>query len=262
MVIDWIRLSIDSTLFIKESGSDIIVAQVYVDEITFVSTNQEMMGVVTFFFDLYIKQLSKSVFFSQSKYVANMLKKFSYTYCKATKTAMTFTLKISVDLSSIDVNLTIYIGLIESLLCLTTNRPNIMFATNMCTCFHAIPQESHLLAIKCIFSYLKHTPNLWMWYPRNYEFNLIGYTNSNYVRYSLDRKSTSMGWKLLGNRLINWCSKKTSSLACLTTKVEYVLFGTCCAQILLIQNQLQDYSFKFTQTPICCDNTNCILILR
>ena len=93
-------------------------------------------------------------------------------------------------------------------------------------------------------------------------FELIGYADSDHAGCAIDRKSTSGGCQLLGNRLISWSSKKQTSVACSTAEAEYVAAGRCCAQVLWIQNQLLYYGFKFRKTPICCDNTSAIHITQ
>ena len=115
--------------------------------------------------------------------------------------------------------------MIGSLLYLTASRPNIMFATSMCARYRANPKESYLQAVKRIFRYLKHTPQLGLWYPRDSPFELIGYTDSDHAGCAIDRKSTSGGCQLLGNRLISWSSKKQTYVACSTAKAEYVAAG-------------------------------------
>ncbi|GKF24313.1 hypothetical protein Tco_0076635 [Tanacetum coccineum] len=82
---------------------------------------------------------------------------------------------------------------------LTASRPNIMFV--VCAC---APKVSHLHAVKSIFRYLKGQPKLGLWYPRDSPFDLEAFSNSNYARASLDRKSTIRGCQFLGKRLISW----------------------------------------------------------
>ena len=175
---------------------------------------------------------------------------------------MTTAHHLTADSSGADVNSTSYRAMIGSLLYLTASRPYIMFVTSMGARYQANPKESHLHAVKRIFRYLKHTPHLGLWYPRDSPFELIGYTDSDHAGCAIDRKSTSGGCQLLGNRLISWSSKKQTSVACSTTEAEYVAAGRCCAQVLWIQNQLLDYGYKFRKTPICCDNTSAILITQ
>nr|GEV24170.1 uncharacterized mitochondrial protein AtMg00810-like [Tanacetum cinerariifolium] len=115
--------------------------------------------------------------------------------------------------------------------------------TSVCTCarFQVTPKVSHLHAVKRIFRYLKVKPHLGSWYPKDSPFNLVAYSNSDYVGASLDRKSTTGGYQFLGCRLISWQCKKQIVVATLSTKVEYVATASCCAQVLWIQNQLLDY---------------------
>ncbi|GJU15944.1 putative ribonuclease H-like domain-containing protein [Tanacetum coccineum] len=88
------RGTIDKTLFIKKDKHDIILVQVYVDDIIFGSTKKSWcdefealmksrfqmssMGELTFFLGLQVKQKEDGIFISQDKYVAEILKKFDF----------------------------------------------------------------------------------------------------------------------------------------------------------------------------------------
>jgi len=67
-----------------------------------------------------------------------------------------------------------YRGMIGLLLYLTASRPDIVFSVGLRARFQSKPKESHLKAIKPIFRYLKHTPDLALWYPRGCKFDLVG----------------------------------------------------------------------------------------
>lgn len=150
--------------------------------------------------------------------------------------------------------------MIGSLLYLTASRPDIMFATCLCARFQADPKESHLIAVKRIFRYLKGTPNLGIWYPKDTGFDLVGYTDSDYAGCKIDRKSTSGSCQFLGRRLVSWFSKKQHSVATSTAEAEYIATGSCCSQILWMRNQLMDYGLLLNKIPIFCDNTSAIAI--
>ena len=75
----------------------------------------------------------------------------------------------------------LYQSMIGSLLYVTASRPDVMFSVCMCTRFQASPRESHLKATKRILMYLKHTPNVGLWYPKGAKFELVGYSNSDYA---------------------------------------------------------------------------------
>ena len=79
------------------------------------------------------------------------------------------------------VDVTNYRGMIGSLLYLTASRPDIMYSTCLCARFQANPREPHLIVVKRIFRYLKGEPNLGFWYPRETDFNHVGYSDSDFV---------------------------------------------------------------------------------
>nr|KAJ0188603.1 hypothetical protein LSAT_V11C900505350 [Lactuca sativa] len=258
------RGAIDNTLFIKNKGSDLVLVQIYVDDIIFGSPNEKlskefaeimsqrfemsMMGKMTFFLGLEVQQQKSGISICQSKYISDLLVKYSLSDCKPASTPVSKTDKIHVDPTGTDVNHSLYRGMIGSLLYLTASRPDIMFGTILCARFQANPKESHLMAVKRIFRYLKGTQNLALWYPRDSAFELFGYTDSDYAGCNLDKK--------------DWSSKKQTSVAISTAEAEYVAAGRCCAQLLWIQNQLLDYGIKFSKTPIYCDNTSAIQITQ
>ncbi|GJR68474.1 putative ribonuclease H-like domain-containing protein, partial [Tanacetum coccineum] len=73
------------------------------------------------------------------------------------------------------------------------------------------PKTSHLNAVKRIFKYLKGKPNLGLWYPRESPFDCEAFSDSDYGRSNLDRKSTTGGYQFLRQRLISWQCKKTEN---------------------------------------------------
>ncbi|GKB81613.1 hypothetical protein Tco_0948508 [Tanacetum coccineum] len=92
-----------------------------------------------------------------------------------------------------DVDEHLYRSMIGSLRYLTYSRPDVMFAVCACARYQVNPKVSHLHAVKRIFRYLKGRPTLGLWYPKDSPFDLIAYTDSDYVRANLDRKSTTRG---------------------------------------------------------------------
>ena len=88
------------------------------------------------------------------------MKKFDLTDCSSAKTPMTTATKLELNTKETKVDISNYRGMVGSLLYLTSSRPDIMFSTCLCVRFQADPRESHLIAIKRIFRYLKGTPNL------------------------------------------------------------------------------------------------------
>ncbi|KAJ9557962.1 hypothetical protein OSB04_012576 [Centaurea solstitialis] len=272
----FVRGKIDSTLFLKKYPKHILLVQIYVDDIIFGSINPKlcekfellmkseykmsMMGELTFFLGLQIKQSEKGIFINQGKYVHEMLKKFDLTSCTPMKTPMAPPLSLDKDSKGKPVDVTLYRGMIGSLLYLTASRPDIMYSTCLCARYQAEPKESHLTAVKRIFRYLKGTPNLGLWYSKDSGFDLTAYSDSDFAGCKIDRKSTTGGCHLLGGKLVSWTSKKQNSVSTSTAEAEYVAAGICCAQVLWLRNQLQDYDIQLSKIPIYCDNTSAIAI--
>jgi hypothetical protein len=80
--------------------------------------------------------------------------------------------------------------------------------------------------------YLVLTPNIVLWYPKGSCFELLGYSDVDYAGCKVDRKSISGTCQFLGGSLVCWSSKKQNSVALSTTEAEYVVVGSCCAQLL------------------------------
>ncbi|KAJ9565815.1 hypothetical protein OSB04_001781 [Centaurea solstitialis] len=269
---------IDKTLFIKRTKTDVLLDQIYVDDIIFGSTNEEMckafeelmhkkfkmssMGDLTFFLGLQVKQKSDGIFINQSKYVASMLQKFGMSDAKPASTPMETHKHLTADVEGEEVDVHNYRSMIGSLMYLIASRPDIMFVVCVCARYQVRPKESHLHAIKRIFKYLKGQPRLGLWYPNDSSFDLVAYTDSDYGGANLDRKSTSGGCQFLGARLVSWQCKKQTTLSQSTTEAEYIVASHCRSQMLWIQNQMLDYGLSFLQTPIYIDNNSAISIVN
>ncbi|GJX17106.1 putative ribonuclease H-like domain-containing protein [Tanacetum coccineum] len=251
------RGTIDKTLFIKKKKSDIMLVQVYVDDIIFGSTKKSMctefkdcmhkrfqmssMGELTFFLGLQVKQQPDGIFISQDKYVADILKKFDFLSIRTTTTPIESNKPLVKDDDGADVDVHVYRSMIGSLMYLTTSRPDIVFAVCACARFQVTPKASHLNAVKRIFRYLKHQPKLGLWYSKDSPFELKAYSDSDYGGANLDRKSTTCGCQFLSRRLISWQCKK---------------------QTIMIQNQMMDYGFNFMNTKIHIDNESTISVIK
>ncbi|GJT73476.1 putative ribonuclease H-like domain-containing protein [Tanacetum coccineum] len=272
------RGAIDKTLFIKKDRRDIMLVQVYVDDIIFGSTKSSMvkdfeelmqkefkmssMGELTFFLGLQVKQSNGGIFLSQDKYVKDILNKFDFRTIKPASTPIEAHKSLGKDEEGEDVDVHLYRSMIGCLMYLTASRPDIMFVVCLCARFQVTPKVSHLHAVKRIFRYLKHQPKLGLWYPKDSPFHLEAFSDSDYAGDNHDRRSTSGGCQYLGRRLVSWQCKKQTIVAISSTEAEYVAAASCCAQVLWMQNQLLDYGFNFMNTEIHIDNESTICIVK
>ncbi|GJX30411.1 retrovirus-related pol polyprotein from transposon TNT 1-94 [Tanacetum coccineum] len=265
---------VDNTLFTKKKSSNLIIVQIYVDDIIFGSTCQDMcddfakimhdefemsmMGELNFFLGLQIKQMEDGIFFNQSKYIKEMLKKFGLEDSKPMKTPMSSDTKLTKDEECESVDSTKYRGMIGSLLYLTASRPDIMFSVCLCARFQEAPKTSHLEAVKRIFRYIKGTTHLGLWYPKGTGIETVVYADSDHAGDYVDRKSTSGICTFVGCCLTSWFSKKQTALAISTTEAEYVSAGKACQQALWMKQALIDYDVRLDDVPIMCDNKGAI----
>ena len=93
--------------------------------------------------------------------------------------------------------------------------------------FQSSPKETHALAIKRIFRYLKGIVELGLWYLRDGKFSFIAYSNANWDGSMDYQKSNTNCSFFLGNCLVAWLSKKQASISLSTTEVEYIATIEC-----------------------------------
>ncbi|GJR11641.1 hypothetical protein Tco_0794293 [Tanacetum coccineum] len=174
-----------------------------------------------------VKQKKDGIFISQDKYVAEILKKFGFTDVKTASTLMETQKPLLKDEDGKEIDVHLYRSMISSLMYLRSSRPDIMFVVCACARYQVNPKVSHLHAVKRIFRYLKGQPKLGLWYPKDYPFDLVPYTYSDYAGASLNRKSITRSCQFLRCRLISWQCKKQTMVANSTTKPEYVAASSC-----------------------------------
>ncbi|GJT02098.1 retrovirus-related pol polyprotein from transposon TNT 1-94 [Tanacetum coccineum] len=273
---DFSKGSVDPTLFIRREGNDLILVQIYVDDIIFAASTPElcdlfakimcskfkmsMMGKISFFLGLQISQSPRGIFINQSKYALESLKKYGYESCDPVDTPMVEKSKLDEDKEGKAVDPSHYRGMIGTLLYLTASRPDLQFAICMCARYQARPTEKHLNAVKRIFRYLKGTVHRGLWYPKDSSFALTAFADADHAGCQDTRRSTSGSIQLLGDRLVSWSSKRQKSAAISSTEAEYIALSGCCAQVLWMRSQLTDYGFGFNKIPMYCDNKSAIAL--
>ncbi|GKA10850.1 retrovirus-related pol polyprotein from transposon TNT 1-94 [Tanacetum coccineum] len=238
--------SIDPILFITKHGEDILLVQIYVDDIIFGFTNPKlskrlekimhnkfdmsMMGELKLFLGIQIHQSPHGIFINQAKLLKEILKSW-LTSCDSIGTPMA-TKHLDADLSGTPVDQTKYHSMAGALMYLAASKPYIVHATCYCARYQAKLTEKYLTAIKRIFRYLKDTINMGLLYP----------------------KDTG------GDKLVSWSSEKHDCTSMSSAEAEYVSLSACCAQVLWLRTQLTDYGFHFDKIPMYCDSKAAIAI--
>ncbi|GJW32264.1 hypothetical protein Tco_0052296 [Tanacetum coccineum] len=153
-----------------------------------------------------------------------LLKKYGMLTSDSVDTPMVEKSKLDEDLQGTPIDATLYRGMIESLMYLTSSRPDLIYAVCLCAQYKAKPTE------KCDHADVK-------------SLELV------------HRKCL-----VLGDKLVSWSSKKQKCTAISSTDAEYIALSGCCAQILWMCSQLTDYGFQFNKIPLYCDNKSAIAL--
>ena len=132
-------------------NKEMLVVHIYVDDIIFGSNDQalcdefaelmqkefemRLMGELTYFLGLQIKQTSTGLFVSQEKYTREFFVKYNLKDLKGKATPMANGVKLDADEKGDNVDQKKYRGMIGALLYLTTSRPDILFCVCLCARF-------------------------------------------------------------------------------------------------------------------------------
>jgi hypothetical protein len=149
------------------------------------------MGLLHFFLGLEISQDASRIKLYQAKYARDLLERFHMTDCKSSPTPFLSGLKLKDGGETPMVDSTLYINLVGNLLYLTHSRPDLSYAAGAVSKFMQEMHELHWKATKCIVRYVQGTITFGIHYASDSTLDLIGFTDSNWVGDSTNRKSTS-----------------------------------------------------------------------
>nr|GFB84458.1 hypothetical protein [Tanacetum cinerariifolium] len=234
------KCSIDPTLFITKHRGDILLVQIYVDDIIFGSTNPKLskqfeklmhskfemslMGELKFFLGIQIHQSSHGIFINQAKYAQEILITHGMTPYDSVGTPMAMKY-LDANLNGTPVDQTKYRSMVRALMYLTVSRPDIMHATCYYPRYQAKPTEKHLTAVKRIFRYLKDTIHMGLWYPKDISFERTAFLDSDHVGCLDSRKSTCGGIQFLGVISLSAGRQRSrTALQCLSQKPSMFLY--------------------------------------
>ncbi|XP_022890911.1 uncharacterized protein LOC111405988 [Olea europaea var. sylvestris] len=172
----------------------------------------EMMdiGLMAYYLGIEVKQMEDYIFISQEGYAKEILKKFNIEDCKHVCTPVKCGIKLSKDDEDEKVNPTLFKSLVGNLRYLTCTRPDILFGVGLISRYMETPPMTHMKTAKRILFYIKGTLDYGLVYSSSNEFNLVGYSDSDWGGDSDDRKSTTGYVFYLGNTAFTWSSKKQS----------------------------------------------------
>nr|GEV35568.1 hypothetical protein [Tanacetum cinerariifolium] len=187
------KCAVNLTLFTRKAWNDLLLVQIYVDDIIFTSTNtalcnefanlmitkfkMSMMGHMSFFLGLQISQSPRGIFLNQLKYASEIIKKHDLPSSDSVDTPVVEKSKLDKDLQGKPVDSTLYRGMIGSLVYLTSSRPDLIYAVCLCVRYQAKSTEMHLT-----------------------------YADADHTGSQDTRRSTSRSAQFLGDKLLSWSS--------------------------------------------------------
>ena len=214
------------------------------------------LGTAHFILGIQININEHHLSLSQQSYILKILDRFSMTDCRPVNTPLDPGARLhkGEPKEQID-DPTIFQSIIGSLMyaCVAT-RPDLAHAVTLLSQFSSCPNNSHLVAAKRVLRYLKGTTNWKLFYPRQNDLILHGFTDSSYGNFIDDRKSCSGYIFRLGEASISWRSKKQSTVALSTTEAEYMAMSGASRQMILINDALSE--LKQTYKPILHADSN------
>jgi hypothetical protein len=194
-------------------------------------------------------------FSHKSKYAVDMLRKLGMLDCKSISTLMFYKLKKlrdQVTISDPEDHLGFLMYLIHT-------RPDIYHAVNPLSQFMCEPKHIHLVVVKHILRYVRGTIAYGLKYTSSGGVMLHGFTDSDWMRSAVDRKSTSGYCFSLGSAMISWSNGKQGSIAQSTTEAKYIAESVASREAVWLRKLLSDlFSVELEPTVIHCDNQSCI----
>ena len=167
-----------------------------------------MVGELTYFLGLQVKQTDFGIYINQVKYARNLVKRFGLDKGAHARTLMVANAKLTNDPSGEFVDVTLYRSMIGCLLYLIASRPDIAFSVGVCSRFQSNPKVSHLNAVKRIIKYVSGTCDYGLFYSKESNLSLAKFSYLDWADNANDRKSTTDGCFYIGANLVSRMSKK------------------------------------------------------
>ena len=146
---------------------------------------------------------------------------------------------------------------------LMNTMPDICFVVNTLSQYLVKPRQVHLIVAKHVMTYLKGTIEFGLYYDRDHDCILYGYTYSYWEGSVIDRKRTSGGCYCLRSTMISWFSKKQSSVSLSIAKEEYIAACSASCEAIWLRKLVSIlFDMDLDTIVILCDNQSCITMTK
>jgi len=211
-------------LFIKQISTIFIIILVYVDDVILAGNlipefttiksilhdkfKIKDLGQLKYFLGLEVAHSSKGISLCHRKYCLDLIDDSGLIGAKPVSTPSDPTVKLHHDSSSPYLNIPSHRRLIGRLLYLNTTRPDITFITQQLSQFLTNPSQTHYNAGMRVLKYLKGCPGSDIFFPRDSDLHIQGFSYVDWAGCKDTRRSISSQCFLIGKSLVSWRTKK------------------------------------------------------
>ena len=201
------------------------------------------------------------IFLCQRKYVIDLLTETGMLDCKPAETPIEVNHGLSIQENQGPADKDKYQRLVGRLIYLSHTRPDIAYAVSVLSQFMHSPGKIHMHAIFRVLRYLKSSPGKGLFFVRNNDYKITGYTDADWAGDQTDRKSTSGYFMFVGKNLVTWRSKKQKVVARSSVEAEFRSMAHGVCESIWIKRIIQDLGLRHPE-PITlhCDNKAAIAI--
>ena len=260
----------DNSLFIYKNGPTVAYFLVYVDDLLltgncaiFLNKFKESLskafslkdlGFPNHFLGVEILPTSQGLFLTQHHYIRQMLDRANMTDAKTVSTPMSTSFSSTTQPDSTTCDASLYRSLVGSLHYLALTRPDVAFPVNKLSQNMQNPTDLHMQALKRVLRYLKFTIDHGLHLTKSLSTALTAFCDADWGGDNSDRKSTGAYIIYIGSNAISWSCKKQSTVARSSTEAEYRTIAFTTAELLWLQQLLNELGVPSTIPHVLSDN--------
>jgi hypothetical protein len=219
------------------------------------------LGGLKYFLGIEVARSNQGIFLSQRKYILDLLSEVGLLESKPVDTPIIQNHKLGIYPDQRLADKGKYQRLVGKLIYLSHTRPDIAYAVGVVSQFMHCPSEEHMEAVTRILKYLKSSPGKGLIFSKNGNLEVKGYTDADWARNCLDRKSTSGYFTFVGGNLVTWRSKKQNVVALSSAESEFRGMAKGLCELLWLKKLLTEIGFApKSEMSLFCDNKAAINI--